>query len=494
MVGGDEVRGRDIETTLILQTLQRGRAGPGGVILVEGEAGMGKSLLLAEAAKAATALGYTTVAAAADEFEAMIPLCPLLLALGEVTGAVADDAEPDAEADPRMRVVAQVRECLERLAAGRPVLVTVDDLQHADPVTLLALRVLPRQLAGLPLSWVLARSTDTETDAAQLFDLLGHEGADRLRLGPLPEADLAELIDDLLGVVPDSSLVALATDSGGNPYLVGELARGLREENMLRTSAAGAAMAPDRLPERVRRFFRQQMGSLGPQTRQLIEVAAVLGRSFGVEDVAEMLGEPPAMVLPAISEALAAGILAPAGETLTFRDGMTWRAVAEAMPDSLSRALHHQAGQLLLDRGDALRAAGHLVRGARQGDSRALLELDRAMRAVLPADARTAADLATRALELTSPEDPARGRRRRPGSSRRRCAGRCRPIRGRGYAARECRCSPCPASPGLRAPRRRSCSPSRTCRPRSVTTRRSRCSPRSATCPTWRRPSSGPAV
>jgi DNA-binding CsgD family transcriptional regulator len=399
-VGGDGVRGRDLETSLIQQMLLRSRTGTGGVILVEGEAGMGKSLLLAEAAKAATAQGYTTVVAAADEFERMIPLCPLLLALG-------DASEPGDD----LASVARVRGSLERLAADGPVLVTVDDLQYADPVTLLALRMLPRQLATRPVSWVLARSTDTESDAAQLFGLLEHEGADRLRLRPLPEAAIAEVIADLLGVAPDSSLLALAADTGGNPYLIGELLRGLREENMLRTSASGTAAVPDRLPERVRRFFRHQMGSLRPQTRQLIEVSAVLGRSFGVEDVAEMLGEPPAMVLPAISEALAAGILAPAGETLAFRDRMTWRAVAEAMPDSLSRALHHQAGQLLLDHGDAVHAAGHLVKGARHGDSRALLELDQAMRTVLPADAGTAADLATRALELTSPDDPARAQR-----------------------------------------------------------------------------------
>ena len=181
------MRGRDSETSLILQMLLRGRVGSGGVILVEGEAGMGKSLLLAEAAKAATAQGYATVVAAADEFERMIPLFPLLLALGDPgyagepgEGARTAAAEPDA----RMRGVARVRGSLERLAAAGPVLVTVDDLQYADPVTLLALRVLPRQLAALPVSWVLARSTDTESDAAQLFDLLDHEGADRLPRAP----------------------------------------------------------------------------------------------------------------------------------------------------------------------------------------------------------------------------------------------------------------------------------------------------------------------
>ena len=105
MVGGDAVRGRDPQMSLINEMLLRGRTGTGGVILVEGEAGMGKSLLLAEAAKAATAQGYTTVVAVADEFERMIPMYPLLLALGDVTepddlATAADIADPDPRTRP----------------------------------------------------------------------------------------------------------------------------------------------------------------------------------------------------------------------------------------------------------------------------------------------------------------------------------------------------------------------------------------------------------
>jgi DNA-binding NarL/FixJ family response regulator len=407
------VRGRDLEYQLIKDLLHRGRTGTGGVLLIEGEPGMGKSLLLAEAAKAATAQGYTTVTAVADQFERMIALCPLLLALADVTGPVA--AEPAAadlsEPDPRIRAVATVRRSLERLAARDPVLVTVDDLQHADPVTLLALRVLPRQLAVRPVSWILARRRAEQTDAAQVFELLEHDGADRLPLGPLTEPATADVITDLLGVIPDRSLLALASGAGGNPRLITELLRGLREENMLLTSPAGAVAVTQRLPGRVRALCQRQIGSLPPRTRQLIEASVVLGQSFAVEDAAELVGQPPAAVLPAISEAIAAGILVPAGETLTFRDALVWRAVAEAMPASVSRALHHQAGELFLDLGDPARAAEHLISGARQGDRRVLRELDDAARRVLTASPREAAGLAARALELTAPGDPERAGR-----------------------------------------------------------------------------------
>jgi DNA-binding CsgD family transcriptional regulator len=402
------VRGRDAETRLIGELLRRGRRHSGAVLLIEGEPGMGKSLLLASAAQAATALGYATVTTVADEFERLIPLGPLLLALGDVTDPGDDDLDYSTDPDPRMRVVGRVRYRLESLLATGPVLVTADDLQHADPVTLLALRVLPRQLAATPLTWILARSPGDGSDAARLFDLLHNDGARLIRLQPLPAAAIAELITDSLGVPPDESLLSLATGGGGNPFLVGELLDGLREEDLLMISSGRATVAAERIPERVQRFVQRQIAAVQPRTRHLIEVAAVLGRSFAVEDVAEMLGQPPAAALPAINEALAARILVVDGETLSFRDTMTWRGVTEGIPRSLSRALHSQYAQLLRDRGNTLQAAVHLIEGARHGDSRMLQELDLAVREVLPRSPQTAADLAVHALELTSPEDPAR--------------------------------------------------------------------------------------
>jgi DNA-binding CsgD family transcriptional regulator len=399
--------------------LRRGKTGAGGLVLIEGQPGMGKSLLLSEVAKAAAAAGYTTVAAVADQFARAIPLGPLLLALGDLAlgdlalrgipvGGIPEPSDPEpGDLDPRMREIARVRRSLERLAAHRPVLVTADDLQYADPVTLLAFRVLPGRLATHPLSWILARSTDSGTDAAQLFDMLERDGADRVTLGPLPEDVIVDLITQQLGATPDRALLSLASAAGGNPLLVRELLQGLRDEDMLRISAGRAMVAAERVPERVKKYFRQQTGSFPPRTRQLIEVSAVIGRSFAVEDVAEMLGEPPAVLLPAINEALAAGILVADGETLTFRDDMTWQAVTEAIPQPLTRALHRQFGQVLLDRGNELRAARHLVRGVRQDDKPVLLEMDRVVRIVLPNAPQTAADLAARALELTLPEDPA---------------------------------------------------------------------------------------
>jgi DNA-binding CsgD family transcriptional regulator len=144
-----------------------------------------------------------------------------------------------------------------------------------------------------------------------------------------------------------------------------------------------------------------------PDTRQFLETTSVLGRSFGLRDAAVMLGTQPAALLPAVEEAIAARVLVVTKEALTFRHALVWQAVAEDLPRPVSQALHRQFGEILLARGgNAEAAAAHLLSGTGPGDVAALAELDRAAVEVLPASPKVAADLATRALQLTLPSDP----------------------------------------------------------------------------------------
>ena len=411
------VRGRDTEWALVTEVLRRSGKKRGGVILVEGEPGMGKSLLLAEAGRTARAEGYSLVAGAASRFEWLIPLCPLRMALGESAEVPADEDTSKADDVPPLRLIAGMCDRLESMAAATPVLVTMDDLQDADPLTLLALRMLPRRLAARPLVWILARTTQArvmehDSDAARLFDMLDDDGAVRITLRALPDAAVAELVTDLSSAIPDGGLLSLAEDTGGNPFMVRELLYGLAEEDALRISAGRAVLLSARIPARVQALIRRQLGALLPQTRQLLETAAVLGKSFALEDAAEMLGQPPAALLPAVDEALAARILVSDGELLSFGHAPVWHTVRDAMPESVTRALHRHFGEILLDRGRSARqAAEHLLRGARRGDPRSLHELDQAAGEVLRSSPGTAAELAMRVLELTDPADPSRADR-----------------------------------------------------------------------------------
>ena len=143
------------------------------------------------------------------------------------------------------------------------------------------------------------------------------------------------------------------------------------------------------------------------QARHLLVTAAVLGPAFRLEDAAEMLGETPAMLLPAVEEAMDAAIMTAAEHAFAFRHPLLRRAVGEMIPRPARKALHRQYGEMLLARGEsAARAASHLLQAAHPGDPASLAGLDKAAAQTLRSAPQTAADLALRALELTPPADP----------------------------------------------------------------------------------------
>ena len=134
----------------------------------------------------------------------------------------------------------------------------------------------------------------------------------------------------------------------------------------------------------------------------------MLGPAFRLEDAAEMLGETPATLLPAVKEAMDAAIMTAAEHVFAFRHQLLRLAVGEMTPRPARKALHRQYGELLLARGEsATRAASHLLQAAHPGDPASLAGLDTAAAQTQPSAPQTAADLALRALELTPPADPA---------------------------------------------------------------------------------------
>jgi DNA-binding CsgD family transcriptional regulator len=393
------MRGREREWCTVLGLLKAVEAGRPGVLLVEGEPGTGKSLLLEEAVRAAATRGLSFAAGRAHELGPSAPAEPLLSALGE---------RPVQEA----WIVERMRASLEKRAGAGPVLVSLDDLHWADPATLAALQMLSWHLGCHPVGWLLARCTTRRDAAARLFELMEQEGAERCPLGPLGDEALIEIAIDMLGAKPDPGLVALATGAGGNPYLLTELLAGLRDEGAVRISGGRARLSSARLPERVRTGVTRRLDGLSPRTRHLLTVSAVLGRSFSPEDVAEILGVTPAAIVPGLDEAMASGVLAATPDALGFPHELIWRVVVDAVPAPVRQALHRQIGELLIGRqGSAASAASHLVRGVRPGDGRALARLDQVIAAVLPRSPRSAAELAMHALEMTGLAEPDRPER-----------------------------------------------------------------------------------
>jgi DNA-binding CsgD family transcriptional regulator len=400
---GQVMRGRAAEQRIIRNVLLRARQGAGSVVLVDGEPGIGKSMLLREATDEAADQGLSLAVGAADQLSQEIPFFGLRAALSAPFAGLAPD-----HADAVEWWITEARAHLEERAAAAPVLVCLDDLHWASPATLAVLRALPRELKRHQVVWLLARSSTPARDADHMFGLLERDGAARVTLAPLDRDAVAGMLTDAFGAPPDQALSDLARSAAGNPSLVAELIAGLRDDHAVRVTGGQAVLASAGLPRRIHRLAQQRLDGLGQQARQLLETVAVLGPAFRLEDAAEMLGETPAMLLPAVEEAMDAAIITAAEHTFTFRHPLLHRAVGEMIPRPASKALHRQYGEILLTRGEsAARAAGHLLLAAHPGDPASLAGLDQAAARTLRPAPQTAANLALRALELTSPDDPA---------------------------------------------------------------------------------------
>ena len=406
--GGEVVRGHEAEQKMIRDLLRRAQRGAGDVMLVDGEPGIGKSLLLRDAIDEAADQGFSLAAGAADPLGQAIPFFALRAALREpFAGLTADDPGRDLP-DAAAWWIAQIRAHLEQRAAAAPVLVCLDDLHWASPATLAALRTLPRDLKRHPVAWLLARSSTSQRAADYLFGQLEKDGAARVTLAPLDQDAVAAMLTDAFGAPPDQALADLARGAAGNPSLVAELTGGLRDDHAVHVTGGRAVLASARLPQRIHRLAQQRLEGLSPQARQLLATAAVLGPAFRLEDAAEMLGQTPAMLLPAVEEAMDAAIMTAAEHAFTFRHQLLRRAVGEMIPPPARKALHRQYGEMLLGRGEsAARAASHLLQAVRPGDPASLAGLDEAAAQTLRSEPQTAAGLALRALELTSSADPA---------------------------------------------------------------------------------------
>jgi DNA-binding CsgD family transcriptional regulator len=405
--GGEVVRGRVTEQKMIRDMLRRAQRGAGGVVLVDGEPGIGRSLLLRHATDEAAEQGFSLATGAADQLGQAIPFFALRAALREPFAGLPTDDPGRGLPTAAAWWMTQMRANLEQRAAAAPVLVCLDDLHWASPATLAALRVLPRDLKRHPVAWLLARSSTPQRATDYLFGQLEQDGAVRVTLAPLDQDAVAAMLTDAFGAPPGHALADLAADAVGNPSLVAELITGLRDDRAVQVTGGRAELTSARLPERIHRVAQRRLDGLSKPARHLLVTAAVLGPAFRLEDAAEMLGETPATLLPAVEEAMDAAIMTAAEHAFAFCQPLLRRAVGEMIPWPARKALHRQYGEILLARGESDLAASHLLQAAHPGDPASLAGLDTAAAQTLRSAPQTAADLALRALELTPPAHPA---------------------------------------------------------------------------------------
>ena len=316
---------------------------------------MGKSRLIGEGVRMARRLSFPVGVGAAEPSESVAELAPLLRALFDGPEPLLDRAGLSSlHAAPEQRYwrLQDLQSLLERAAMDGPLLIFLDDVQWVDSGTVAALRALPPRLASLPIGWVLAMRPDQGPGQLRsAVEYLADEGAERLVLEPLSQAAVAQVASDVMQAEPDETLLRMAGEAGGNPFLLVELLEGLRQEELVRVDSGHATLTDHRLPDRVRASMRERLARMSESARQLATVAGSLGRTFSVSELAEMLGLPPGSLLTSVEELIEAGIVRERGDELGFQHDLIREAVRGACAPSARRALDRQAADVMLARG-----------------------------------------------------------------------------------------------------------------------------------------------
>jgi DNA-binding SARP family transcriptional activator/tetratricopeptide (TPR) repeat protein len=389
---GPTLIGRRRELTWLESELVQARAGALRMVLLSGEAGIGKTTLLASLARAQVGAGGTLVYGRCDD-GAAVPLQPFR----DVVGALVDAAPADllrthcerhggelARVAPRLlhRVGAPppqrsddatgryllfeaVTDLLRQLAAsGAPVLI-LDDLHWAEPTALLLVRHLARALVGVPML-IVASFRDTDEPSAELLDALAdleRLGARRIALEGFDDAELADLV---LAVTESATrpgaevLAQLREQTAGNPLYAEQLVRHLFESGGLviddgvRLSGGFTATA---LPTSLVDVVSSRVRALGGDTHEVLQASAVLGVEFDEEVLIEMMDRGDREIASALDASVAAGLLVETGASppsLRFTHALVAHALTSEVGGSQRRRLHERAARALQKREDDL--------------------------------------------------------------------------------------------------------------------------------------------
>ena len=409
------IRGRAGELKVIGALVTALVQGRGGVLVIEGPPGIGKSRLLTEVMALADKSGVRTLFGEAFEYQQTVPFFSLFMA---TLGAEPPVGDADAlrrlggSADLPYWVVHDLADAISAAAAQTPLAIVLEDIHWADNSTLLALRSLATDTArAVPVLWVLTARTGAGGPAVQeTVSVLQRANATFLRVSAMSASAVVEMVQDAVRANADASLLNLAAKAHGNPFLIRELVGGLGEEGRLNVSGGRAVATGHELPRRLSAGMQQRLGHLSAGAGEVVRVAAVLPDRFSAGLLAAMLERQPASLMAALEEAVRADLLVEDGEQLRFRHDLLREATRQSLPQSLRRAMERQSASVMLGMGAApAEVATQLARSAEPGDREAIGALRQAAQSVGHSDASAAADLSRRALELLPADDAEHG-------------------------------------------------------------------------------------
>ncbi|HSF26372.1 MAG TPA: AAA family ATPase, partial [Actinomycetes bacterium] len=346
----------------------RAAAGSGGVVVVAGQDGIGKSALADALADEARHSGALVLSTRCFEVERSLYLQPLVEVIRTVVGhssaAMMRDAAagwlgtltelvpelgllvgqvPYERAEPEFehhRSLNALVSFFHRLTETRPVLLVVDDFEHAGQSTVEALQFLATRLAHWRMLVVVAERSGVSEPAGARFGSM----ATTLELGPLSRAAVKAMADR---TSLDYDIDELYEWTSGSPLFVTEL---------LRQNDGRATLA---IPESLHDAVRDRMTQAGDNVERLLQHGSILGRSFTLETVAALSERTVEDCAAAADRALRAGLLTTAGGTFQFANDVVRQVAYGSVLEPVRISRHRRAATVLADRPEA--AAYQLV-------------------------------------------------------------------------------------------------------------------------------------
>ncbi|MFN3006304.1 ATP-binding protein [Mycolicibacterium wolinskyi] len=411
---------REDDLAALDRALAEACSGAGGVLLIEGPAGIGKTVLLDELRRRASGLSMTVLAARGGELERGFGF-GVVRQLLETVLVAADTAERDRLLAGAARLAQSVFTdvptaektgdiafatlhglywLVVNLTERGPLVLAVDDAQWADEPSIRFFLHLAHRLAGLPVVLALTVRSEADRHRDDLSSLMLEARPPVLRPRPLGDSAVTRLVRASLGTGADAQLCsACAHATGGNPFLLSELLGEFRREG--RPASDIDAAVVDRLaPERIATAVLLRVGRLHPQATALARAVAVLGEQARLAFCAQLADIEP-RIAPTLAARLVDLTVLVSGDPLRFVHPIVRTAIYEDLTAAERAGLHARAARLLADHHADRGAIGvHLLATPPSGERQVVAMLREAARSALAGGAPdTAAALLRRALD-----------------------------------------------------------------------------------------------
>jgi DNA-binding CsgD family transcriptional regulator len=371
---------RDVEAARVRAVLDHVPAGRGRMVLVEGQPGLGKSMLLAAAGNYASEVGLVRLVATGSEFERTFAFGVIVQLLDpwvrqapdpDLAGLFTGPAErvrslfdpsgrqPEDWTAEEFAVLHGLYWLFAGLAERSPLLVVVDDVQWADSPSLRALAFLSRRLEGSPIGMLLATRPDAPADAQTLFAQHATGMHEVISLVPLTQSGVASFLNDRFPGTDTAVAEVCHRLTGGNPFYLQALC-----DEVSRSGASSLTVADveQAVPRQVSLALRRRLDNLPDAAAAVARAVAVLGDGASCSEAAVLMGLDPDVAARAVFDLTAAGVLR-GDDPLAFVHPIV-RSAVEADMDPHERArLHAQAAVQRAERGTTPeRIALHLLR------------------------------------------------------------------------------------------------------------------------------------